>query len=75
MTYENEKIMISMVGQIMDSHRRIADYLKRLADHIAPEQKERPKHTAVLGTATYTREEREKKELVETLRGKSPKVV
>jgi len=58
-----------------EGERELLALMKRIADHIAPEQKERPKHTAVLGTATYTREEREKKELVETLRGKSPKVV
>jgi hypothetical protein len=57
MTPEGEKELIAL--------------MKRIADHIAPEKDARPRHTAVLGTATYTREEREKKELREKLRGKS----
>ena len=55
MTPEGEKELIAL--------------MKRIADHIAPEKDARPRHTAVLGTATYTREEREKTELREKLRG------
>ena len=55
MTPEGEKELIAL--------------MRRIADHIAPEQQSNRK-PAVLGTATYTREERDKKELRETLSGK-----
>ena len=59
------------IGTIIRQLCSINDSLLRLADHFAPKKDERQRHTAVLGTATYTREEREKKELREKLRGKS----
>ena len=47
---------------------RIAVSLERLADHFAPKVEDRQSKPAVLGTAIYSAEEREKKALRETLK-------
>ena len=47
--------------------------LTRLADHFAPVEKPREKRPAILGTATYSREERAGKEVRETLSGGAQK--
>lgn len=47
---------------------RIATALERLADHFAPVEEKHEKRPAVLSTAIYDREERERKALRETLR-------
>lgn len=57
-----EKIWLELLAGIHKS-------LLRLAEHFAPVSPERPKHTAVLGTATYNREERERIALRKALKG------
>jgi len=49
---------------------RIAVAVERLAEHIAPLQVTREKRPATLTSATYTREERERQQLAETLKRK-----
>ena len=46
----------------------IAASLRRLADKFAPVEIPREKRPAILSTATYSREERERQELRETLK-------
>lgn len=60
MTPDGERELISLLG-------RIAEAVERLA----PPKNARIRHTAILGTAIYDREERERKELREKLKGKS----
>ena len=54
--------------------QRIADSLERLADHFAPRPDNRERQPAILGTATYNREEREKQELRKKLESRVPKL-
>ena len=61
MTPDGEHELITLL-------KRIADSLERLS----PENELRERKPAHLGTATYTREEREKQELRKTLSGKKP---
>jgi hypothetical protein len=61
MTPDGEHELITLL-------KRIADSLERLS----PESELRERKPAHLGTATYTREEREQRELREKLRGKKP---
>jgi hypothetical protein len=51
---------------------RIADALTRLADHYAPARRTEHK-PAILGTATYSEEERERLQLKESLKTKAKK--
>jgi len=51
----------------------IAESLKRLADRFAPLEAQRERRPAVLSTAIYDRQERERQELRKTLRSKEPK--
>jgi len=51
---------------------RICVALERLADVCAPEEIKRERRPAVLSTAKYTREERDREELRKTLRSKKP---
>jgi hypothetical protein len=56
-----------------DGEHELITLLKRIADaceRLSPENEPRERKPAHLGTATYTREEREQKELREKLRGK-----
>lgn len=57
-----------------EGEKELLELMRRIADHLAPIEVPRQRHTAVLGTATYTIEERERKALKEKLRGNSPKV-
>jgi len=52
---------------------RIARALERLADQFAPIEGARERKPAVLGKATYSREERDRQEVRATLRGEKPK--
>ena len=61
MTPEGEHELITLL-------KRIAESLEQLS----PENEPRERKPAHLGTATYTREEREKQELRKTLSGKKP---
>ena len=62
---ESERDLIKAFEMVLG---RIAAALERLS----PPKEDRPRQPAHLGTATYTREERDKKELREKLRGKKP---
>lgn len=66
MTPEQEQNLLELLAGI-------ANELHRLADKLAPVKPERPKHTAVLGTATYSVEERERIALRKALKGEKPK--
>ena len=52
---------------------RIAVALERLAEHFAPLEAPREKLPPILSSATYTREERNRKELRERLAGSTSK--
>jgi hypothetical protein len=56
--------------EFLDLATREVDALERLADYFAPKSPAQPKRPAVLSTATYTAEEREKLELRKVLSGK-----
>ena len=58
-----------------EGEKELLALMRRIASHVAPEKPERPKHTAVLGTATYSREERARQEIRDKLRGDSPKAL
>lgn len=60
-------------GDTLSALQTIAESLKRLADHFAPVEEPRQKRQAVLSTAIYDREERERQKLRETLRAQEPK--
>lgn len=64
MTPDAEKELIALLG-------RVAVAFERIADHLAPAV--RTKHTAILGTATYSVEERERQTLRDTLKGRGSK--
>ena len=51
---------------------RLCVALERIADHFAPIAGTRERKAAVLGKATYSREERGAKEVRATLRGEKP---
>ena len=46
--------------------------LERLADHFAPPESQRERNPAVLGTAKYTREEKDREEFRKTFRQQKP---
>jgi hypothetical protein len=60
--------------ELIDVLEGIAISLERIADHFDPDEEVVVRRPAVLGTATYTREERERQELREKLRGNAPTV-
>lgn len=63
MNEDQERAVLNILAGIDES-------LRRLAGHFAPPiTLERVKHTAVLGTATYNREERERIALRKALKG------
>lgn len=62
MTPEDEQIVLCRLEEI-------AQILRVLVAHFVPVKSQRPKHTAVLGTATYNREERERIALRKALKG------
>ena len=63
---EDAKQFKQLLGSIVIS-------LERLADHFAPVEAQRKKQPAILSTAIYDREERERQKLRETLRAKEQK--
>lgn len=51
----------------------IASSLARIAEHLAPLEVPRERLPAILSKATYSREERERQELRQRLKGSTPK--
>jgi hypothetical protein len=62
-TYEGEQSLVRVLN-------RIAVSLERISGQHAPKPELRERRPAILTTATYTREERDKKELREHLKTK-----
>lgn len=60
-------------GDTLAILQRIAAAVERIADHFAPVEGSRTRRPAVLTTATYSREERDRQELRAALRGEKPK--
>lgn len=60
-------------GETSELLRRGVVALERLADHFAPIEEPRQKRQAILSTAIYDREERERQKLREALREKEQK--
>jgi dTDP-4-amino-4,6-dideoxygalactose transaminase len=60
-------------GDTLSALQTIAESLKRLADQFAPVEEPRQKRQAILSTAIYDREERERQKLREALREKEQK--
>lgn len=52
---------------------RIAVALERIADHFAPDEPKRERRPAILSTATYHREEKDKKTFEEFVEAAKPK--
>ena len=63
--------LLGLLSRFVTAVERIADSAVRMADHFAPQAKE--KRPATLTTAIYSREERERKELRDHLTGKTPR--
>lgn len=60
-------------GDTLAVLQRIAVALERLADHFAAAGGPRKPKPAILSTATYSHQERERQELRAALRGEKPK--
>jgi hypothetical protein len=61
-------------AETLEILERIAVAIERVADHLAPKAAKAVRQPATLSTATYSREERERQELRDTLHKKTSKL-